>query len=275
MRLRLRESPARTADTCAPGGPARCDMVGLSVPAARPYPQRKCYDKSLAVQQQPPASPDDKSRWDPLLACLLRDWLNLHLDASWPVDWGYRAPPELCQKLRADAAAAFANQDLAAVYEALAAFQKAVAPLFYQAHPKPRTLAFRFVWWPNTSRCLLWKTQPEAPCPACAGRHFWRVDARGFVCEKCCPAVACEPVERFTFTQEKPDATLPGKLIWWHKNALPPTWRLKEYASMNDPAPYPVESSVRWSQWTKPLKPDKLSGYPVSQPCPRQAPITA
>jgi hypothetical protein len=143
--------------------------------------------------------------------------------------------------MQADAAVAFDAQDIAGVYGALAAFREAVIPLFNQACPKPRTAALRFVWWPHTSRCLLWKTQPESPCPECGGRTFWRADARGFVCEKCCPAVACEPVERFTLTQEKPEATLPGKLIWWHKNASPPTWRLKEYRCMNDPAPYPVQ----------------------------------
>ena len=73
-------------------------------------------------------------------------------------------------------------------------------------------------------------------------QRFWRADARGFVCEKCCPAVACEPVE-LQLTRELPDAALPGKLIWWHTNASPPTWRLKEYASMDDPAPYPVPAS--------------------------------
>jgi hypothetical protein len=159
--------------------------------------------------------------------------------------------------MQADAEAAFDAQDIAAVYEALAAFQAAVIPLFFQKHPKRRTAAFRFVWWPLNSRCLLWKTQPEAPCPDCGGRSFWRADARGFVCEKCCPAVACEPVERFTLTQEKPDAPPPGKLIWWHKNQSPPTWRLIEYAHMDDPAPFPVQPSGSWTQWTKKPKPDK------------------
>jgi hypothetical protein len=174
------------------------------------------------------------------------------------VDWGYSAPVELCQRMSVTAAAAFDAHDIGGVYQAMAAFQEAVIPLFFQKYPKRRTAAFRFVWWPASSRCLLWKTQPQAPCPECGGKCFWRADSRGFVCEKCCPAVACEPVERFTLTRNMPNAPLPGKLIWWHKNQAPPTWQLKEYASMADRTPYPVQR--RWTLGTKTPKPDKLSG---------------
>ena len=174
-------------------------------------------------------------------------WINegdvINADNPGPAQH-YHAPAELCQQLRADADAAFLNQDLAAVHQALAVFQDVIIPLFHQAHPKRRTAAFRYVWWPMQSRCLLWKTQPETPCPDCGSRRFWRADARGFVGEACCPPLACEPAERFTLASETPNASPPGKLIWWHKNQSPPTWQLKEYASKDDPAPFPVQ--FRW-----------------------------
>ena len=236
--------------------PEECAKSAKSVlsPPTRPEPAEECAKSAESVKRSTPPprlspaplSNCDQSPWDPLVASLIRRWLTRQLDASWPVDWGYHAPAELCQRLRTDADAAFEAQDLAGVYQALAAFQEAVIPLFVQKHPKRRTAAFRHPWWPARSRCLLWKTQPEAPCPDCGSKRFWRADSRGFVCDTCCSPVACEPVERFTLTRITPDAAVPGKLIWWHKNQDPPTWRLKEYPSMNDPAPYPVQR--RWPQ---------------------------
>lgn len=49
--------------------PSGCDqsdqsMVGIFVPSARPYPQRKCYDKSPAVQPTPaPHATGETSSW--------------------------------------------------------------------------------------------------------------------------------------------------------------------------------------------------------------------
>jgi len=182
----------------------------------------------------------DKSPWDPILASLLHGHMKQRFSGDYPKDFGFRVPDETCRTLQEEVQAAFDRKDIAAAYVAIIRYQDVVYELFRQHHPKRRTAAFRHPWWPNRSHCLIWKTPPQAPCPECAGRHFWRIDGRGFLCRDCCPPLACKPVEQFELTEETPEAAPPKRLVWWNRNQYPPVWLLREYELNNTPM-YPPE----------------------------------